>query len=96
MPRVLAMAEKQRLEWTNQPLVNWVTRRELRALLRRKFNDVRITTIIFGMGSKGTYRLINSTKLESILAKIGLAKSHNWLRAKLGYGLHIVAVAHKG
>lgn len=93
---MLAMPEEKRKEWTNQPLENWVTRGELGALLQRRFNSVRMTTITFGMGSKGSYRLMNSAKLESILRRIGLSKFHNWLRAKLGYGLHIVAVAHKG
>ena len=93
---MLAMPEEKRKEWTNQPLENWVTRRELSALLGRRFTSVRMTTITFGMGSKGSYRLINSAKLESILRRIGLSKFHNWLRGKLGYGLHIVAVAHKG
>lgn len=92
---MLAMPETKRKEWSNQPLENWVTRRELRELLGRKFTNIRITTITFGMGSKRSYRLINSAKLESTLRRIGLSKFHNWLRAKLGYGLHIVAVAHK-
>lgn len=93
---MLAMPEKQRNEWTHQPLENWVTTGELRALLRRRFTSVRMTTTIFGMGSKGSYRLMNSAKVESVLRRIGLSKFHNWLRAKLGYGLHIVAVARKG
>ena len=93
---MMAMPEKERTAWSNQPLENWVTTRELGALLRRRFTGVRMTTIIFGMGSKGSYRLFNSAKLESMLRRIGLLKFHNWLRAKLGYGLHIVAVAHKG
>jgi 2-polyprenyl-3-methyl-5-hydroxy-6-metoxy-1,4-benzoquinol methylase len=92
---MLAIPEKQRKEWTNQPLENWVTRRELRALLRRRFNKIHMNTITFGMGSKGSYRLVNSSKLESILQTIGLLKVHNLLRARMGYGLHIVAVAQK-
>ena len=92
---MLAMPEKQRNEWTNQPLENWVTTSELSALLRRKFTIVRMTTITFGMGSKGSYRLMNSAKVEAGLRRIGLSKVHNWLRAKLDYGLHIVAVAQK-
>ena len=92
---MLAMPEKERKEWTNQPLENWVTTRELSALLRRRFTILRMTTITFGMGSRGSYRLMNSAKLESNLRRIGLSKFHNRLRAKLGYGLHIVAVAHK-
>jgi 2-polyprenyl-3-methyl-5-hydroxy-6-metoxy-1,4-benzoquinol methylase len=92
---MLAMPEKQRNEWTNQPLENWVTTSELRALLRRKFTIAQMTTITFGMGSSGSYRLMNSAKVESALRQIGLSKVHNWLRAKLDYGLHIVAVAQK-
>jgi hypothetical protein len=46
---MLAMPETKRKEWSNQPLENWVTRRELRELLGRKFTNIRITTITFGM-----------------------------------------------
>jgi 2-polyprenyl-3-methyl-5-hydroxy-6-metoxy-1,4-benzoquinol methylase len=93
---MLAMPEEKRKAWTNQPLENWVTRRELRALLRRRFINIRMTTITFGMGSKGSYQLINSTKFRSILTRIGLGNFHDAFRAHFGYGLHIVAVAHKG
>jgi 2-polyprenyl-3-methyl-5-hydroxy-6-metoxy-1,4-benzoquinol methylase len=92
---MLAMPEAKRKEWTNQPIENWVTSAELRNLLRRRFDRIRLNTITFGMGSRGSYRLVNSTKLRSVLTAFGMAQAHDWLRGRLQYGLHIVAIAQK-
>jgi cyclopropane fatty-acyl-phospholipid synthase-like methyltransferase len=92
---MLAMPEAQRKEWTNQPIENWVTLAELRNLLGRRFDTIRLNTFSFGMGSRGSYRLVNSTKLRNVLTVLGMAQAHDWFRGRLQYGLHIVAIAQK-
>ena len=60
---MMAMPEPQRTWWSNQPLENWLTPAEVRILLEKNFEDVHLNTIIFGMGSGGSYRAVNSAKL---------------------------------
>jgi 2-polyprenyl-3-methyl-5-hydroxy-6-metoxy-1,4-benzoquinol methylase len=92
---MMAMPEAKRREWTNQPLENWVTSTELRSLLQRRFKNIKLTTITFGMGSAGSYRLVNSTKLGAVMTTVGGAQLHDWLRGSFVYGLHLVALAQK-
>ena len=92
---MMAMPEPQRTWWSNQPLENWLTPAEVRILLQKNFEDVHLNTIIFGMGSGGSYRAVNSAKLLRLFEGIRLDKSYNWTRGRLGYGLHTVATARK-
>jgi 2-polyprenyl-3-methyl-5-hydroxy-6-metoxy-1,4-benzoquinol methylase len=90
-----AMPDDQRDTWSNQPEENWLTRRALRLLLEQHFEVVKLTSIIPGYGAKGLYRLINSSKIERLLATIGLRNTCARVTLRLGYGLHILAVARK-
>jgi len=92
---MMAMPPEQRKNWTDQPIENWLTQEQLTQLLQQKFTVVRKMTIVTGMGSKGSYRLMNSHRIESIAAKLGLGDSFNRLHGKLAYGLHLLAVARK-
>ena len=92
---MMAMPEQQRTGWSNQPLENWLTPGEVRTLLQKNFENVHLDTIIFGMGSSGSYRAVNSAKLLRLFEGIRLDKSYNWTRGRLGYGLHTVATARK-
>ena len=94
-PSMMAMPEKERIAWSNQPIENWVTMSELRALLARNFELLEMKTITFGIGSLGSYQLVNSTKLYNTLARLGLGGSFDRFRSGLGYGLHTVALARK-
>ena len=90
-----AMPEKERKEWTDQPLENWLTKAELRALLTRRFKVLSMTSIHPDVGSKGSYRLANSVKVRALVSAAGLGDSFKRLRGRFGYGLHLVAVARK-
>lgn len=92
---MMAMPEPQRTNWSNQPLENWLTPAEVRRLLEKNFEEIQLNTIIFGMGSAGSFRAVNSTKLFNLLGQFRLDKSYNWIRGRLGYGLHTVATARK-
>lgn len=92
---MMAMPERERKEWSNQPIENWVTISQLRNLLQRNFRNIRLKTIILGMGTGGSYRLVNSAKLSHGLANVGLGRAYDWMRERIGYGLHIVATARK-
>lgn len=82
-------------EWSNQPLEEWLTAGELRALLAPTFRILDVQSIIPGMGVQGSYRLINSAKLQRLMSTVGLGGA--WTNSKLRgmYGLHLVAHAQK-
>ena len=78
-----------------QPVENVVTRRELRRLLRPRFQHVRVRSVILGGGSKGVYRLVNSTRLHRLLDGVRLGATFRNLALGAGLGLHLVAIAQK-
>jgi 2-polyprenyl-3-methyl-5-hydroxy-6-metoxy-1,4-benzoquinol methylase len=92
---MMAMPEPERTAWSNQPIENWLTPLELRNLLRNRFDNIQVRTIIYGLGSSGSYRVMNSTKLAQLMAKVHLDRPYDWMRGHLGYGLHTVATARK-
>lgn len=92
---MMALSPAKRTEWTNQPLENWLTREQFRALLGKKFRIIRLTTIVQGMGTKGSHRLMNSPRFQSFLEALGLGRIFGMLYFRLGYGLHILAVGRK-
>jgi 2-polyprenyl-3-methyl-5-hydroxy-6-metoxy-1,4-benzoquinol methylase len=92
---MMAMPEPDRTRWSNQPLENWLTPGEVRTLMQKNFENIHLDTIIFGMGSGGTYRAVNSTKVFRLLETVRLDRSYNWMRGRLQYGLHTVATARK-
>lgn len=79
----------------NQPIENWLTRGELSRLLNERFSLVHMTTLVPGFGSRGIHRVVNSTRLISLLAASGLQSTYDVLRLWMGFGLHILAVAKK-
>ena len=93
---MMAMSPEARTEWTHQPIENWLTKDELRQLLSKKFRLVRSSTFVMGMGTQGSYRLMNSERLRKALLKFNLDYPFKRVYEKLGYGLHLVAVARKG
>lgn len=90
-----AMAEETRNSWSNQPIENWLTVPQLRKLLTPRFRVLEIRTIIPGHGVKGTYRVVNSIRINRLMKRIGLYRWFDQARLRLGYGLHIMALAQK-
>jgi 2-polyprenyl-3-methyl-5-hydroxy-6-metoxy-1,4-benzoquinol methylase len=81
--------------YTNQPVEAWVSRTELSRLLRSRFELLTLTSIVYGFGTHGSYRVVNSHKLQMVLASFGLRRPWQQLALRLGYGLHLVAHARK-
>ena len=78
-----------------QPIENWVSVAQLRSLLVRHFEIVRLTTVIPGFDRRRWYRVLNSTRLRRLL---GIARARSMLDGialGLRTGLHILAVAKK-
>jgi len=90
-----AMPEEQRTKWSNQPLESYISIDKLRSLLRRKYQINYVTTIILGYGTKGSYRIMNSMRLMSVMQKFRIANLFDEIRKKCGYGLHTVVLAKK-
>jgi trans-aconitate methyltransferase len=80
--------------WSNQPVEDVLDWPSLKDLLHRAgFEILDHTTVVLGVGSKGTYRLVNSPKVQKLVGAFGLGKAWKWSAAKLGYGLHIIVLA---
>lgn len=92
---MLATPEDVRRRWTDQPIENWVTRPQLRALMLPHFEDVRITSMILTLGTRGLYRLVNSHKLRHLLARSGMLAAWNSAACRLSFGLHLLASGRK-
>ncbi len=91
-----AMPDAQRDAWTDQPLENWIERRELHRLLERNgFEIERSTTLIPGYGSRGLYRWVNARRVAAIAHFFGLGPIFERRRLAAGFGLHYLIVARK-
>jgi len=78
-----------------QPIEKWVTIKQLKAKLASRFDTVSITTVIPGAGVKGAYRIIGSPITRGIMRRAGVIWFYDRVVLKLGFGLHIVAIARK-
>ena len=75
-------------------LRRWVDARELRRLLARRFESIRISSVV-PVGDQGFLRLLNSTKLNRLLAMV-VPRAHVERakeRALLGHTLMALAVS---
>ena len=90
-----AMPMEARKAWSNQPIENWIDRRQLKDLLRPRFEEIQISTIITGMGTAGLHRIVNSHKVAMIWGYLGLGGFWRKTTYRLGYGLHLIASARK-
>lgn len=90
-----AMPEQLRRSWSNQPLENLLTPKQLTEMVRSLFNILEATTIIPGYGEKGLYRIASSYKLGRILATLGLKRAFDASCLRLGSGLHTFVLAKK-
>jgi SAM-dependent methyltransferase len=78
-----------------QPIENWRSPKELYRLISRKLSVDKHYSIELGWGHAGLRRIINSTKFNKILRKIGLNKTWDNFRRATKQGLHLVVVAKK-
>lgn len=82
--------------WSNQPVENILTVRELRSIVSRHFEIVDMTTIVPGFGDLGIYRMLNSEKVGALMNVLKLRKAYRDLLLRASFGLHTVVLARKG
>jgi SAM-dependent methyltransferase len=83
--------------WTNQPVEDWLGMAELLALVEGNgFEVLKKSSLILGQGQKGSYRLVNSSKLATIAKTLGLLGHLQNLFLSLDYGLHLAVLARRG
>jgi 2-polyprenyl-3-methyl-5-hydroxy-6-metoxy-1,4-benzoquinol methylase len=90
-----AMNEEFRRSWSDQPLENLLTPKELTEMIRSLFDVLEVTTIVPGFGEKGPYRIASSYKLGRILASLGLKRIFDATCLRVGSGLHTFVLAKK-
>lgn len=71
---------------------NWVNARELRAMLRPHFDILQLSSL-HAEGHRGVLRILNSSRVRTILATVGMQSSWDALkeRALLGHTLMVLA-----
>ncbi|MGE5100735.1 MAG: class I SAM-dependent methyltransferase [Deltaproteobacteria bacterium] len=82
-------------EWSNQPIEDWLDADELRRLLGARFQVHRVDSIILGMGVRGLYRFMNSTKVNRFMNRVRTTRAWDRARARGMYGLHLLAHGQK-
>jgi SAM-dependent methyltransferase len=90
-----AMTTEQVNAWGDQMIENRITSRELGGLLRRRFEVLRLTTIIPGFGCRGAYRVASSKRLKAWIDGLFGFGSYEQANCALGFGLHLYALARK-
>jgi 2-polyprenyl-3-methyl-5-hydroxy-6-metoxy-1,4-benzoquinol methylase len=82
-------------EWSHQPIEDWLTPGALKRSLAPNFVVHSVESIIPGLGSRGSYRLVNSSKLDGAMQAIRAGNAWERVRLRAMYGLHLVAHAQK-
>ena len=90
-----AMPEDLLKAWSDQPLENLLTPKQLKEMVRSLFNIIEATTIIPGYGEKGLYRITSSYKLGRVLTRLGLRRAFDAACLRIGSGLHTFVIAKK-
>lgn len=91
-----SMPHAQRQAWSDQPIENWLTRRELKALLRRAGFDIVVLDTLIPWAGGGPWRtLANSRRLRRALRRLHLERLYERRYLKHGLGLHTIAVAQR-
>lgn len=80
---------------SHQPIENWLTRSQLFALMSPYFSNVKIRSIILGYGHAGSYKIINSARLQRVFQLFGLEKAWRSVALISDYGLHFVATGSR-
>lgn len=89
-----SMSQEQRTSWSQQPLENWLTRREVLALVCGEGLQVlELSTVIPGYGRSPLRRLAGSRRVRKLMNAIGLLSSYEKLCCQAGLGLHTICVA---
>ena len=82
--------------WSNQPVEDWLSARELQNLLQQcGFRPVRMTSFVIGYGSRGSYRIANSEALNGLFERTGLRPLWHHVLARSFFGLHLAVLAQK-
>ena len=86
--------QRNRAEAIPGRVMNWRTPRELRALLRPRF-DVLYQTTLFPSGDMGVLRIVNSGKLNRALRLVLPQATIDRAKERLGLGHNILAMARR-
>jgi 2-polyprenyl-3-methyl-5-hydroxy-6-metoxy-1,4-benzoquinol methylase len=84
-------------DWPPQPpehLEHWLTMRNLKRLLRRRFRILRTTTIV-PIGHHGILRFINSYKINAGLELFVSQKKLERFKERAGWGYTLIVLAQK-
>jgi 2-polyprenyl-3-methyl-5-hydroxy-6-metoxy-1,4-benzoquinol methylase len=92
-----AIPEGERVaRWQIQPVELPLNRQQLNTLLEASgFQVLEAASVVTGCGKCGWQRLLNSSKLGSVLSVVGLKKAWRRHLARAGYGMYLTTIARK-
>ena len=92
---IAATYESIRESMHDQPLENWLTVTQLKALMEPHFTIERIATIIPAPGNYGIQRLLGSLRLKRFCKRVGAAQLLLRVQSFFECGLHTLVVGRK-
>jgi 2-polyprenyl-3-methyl-5-hydroxy-6-metoxy-1,4-benzoquinol methylase len=82
--------------WSDQPIENWLGPDQLRSLLKQSgFIIESWTSLILGVASLKSHRLIVSHRINRLMRALGLYRIWQGAACRMNYGLHLAVLAKK-
>jgi len=79
--------------YSNQPIENIVTARELKKKLKRKFKILKLYTIIHPSGDKGIYSITSNRLFNYFIAALKAKKLEDYILSIMNLGLNTIVLA---
>lgn len=78
-----------------QPIEEWPSLRELRALFSKDFDVLRHRTFEFDFAYSGIFRVTSAPKILNLVSRIGLMPAYDSVRRLFGIGFHQILLAQR-
>ena len=88
-------SDEEMAHWGLQPIENWLSAGQLRALAKPRFDVEAQGTLLPGHGALGILAVLNSKKVRNAFGFLGLARAWDAARCRAGFGLHLWLMARK-
>lgn len=94
-PNKYVFDKMERGNWSNQPIENIITYKQLKNLVKPFFKIESSKTIIVNFGNKGILKVLNYWYLIKLFDILGLAGLREYIMGKCGFGIHSILFCRK-
>lgn len=81
--------------WSNQPIENLLTPKQLKKLTKEHFEIIKYSSIIINFGKEGSFGIINHKYIIGVFNRLNLNSIREAILSRLGFGLHQCILAQK-